>query len=59
MLPNHKILNESKSLVVSTNRGLEFPSPIGLSDGVSLDGRGIDGLLDSFGTSNSGEKGSV
>ena len=44
---------------VETHRGLEFPCAVGLAKGVSIEGHGIDGLLDSFGVSSDGLTGSV
>ena len=52
-------LNCSKPQMVTTQRGLEFPCSVGLAKGVSIEGRGIDGLLDSFGVSSDGLSGSV
>jgi hypothetical protein len=58
LLPCPASEDDSK-LIVETKRGLKFPTPFGLADGVSVDGRGTDGLLDCFGTSATGSKGSV
>jgi len=44
---------------VKTARGLQFPQPVGMSDGVTLDGKGLDGLLDCLGVQADGSKGSV
>ncbi len=46
-----EIAKDDTKLIVKTKRGLQFPTPLGLADGVSVDGRGTDGLLDCFGTS--------
>jgi hypothetical protein len=50
---------DDSNLIVRTRRGLEFPSPLGLADTVSTNGRGVEGLLDSFGVSKHFLKGSV
>lgn len=57
LLPRENIQFIEKPVI--TNRGIVFPHHIGLSDGISMSGKGVEGLLDSFGLTSSGEKGSV
>ena len=45
-LPSSGTLDtEGVDLRVKTGRGTTFPSPIGLSSGLSTDGRGIDSIM--------------
>ena len=60
LLPLPKSETPDSAMTVVTSRGLEFPSPVGLADGIVSEGRGLDGVMDAFGHSPPhGTKGSV